>query len=172
MSEMRWHECDATVASVGRHRMTILVDDLVLGDRYACHVQCVAQPVGQDKITDPGADKALQRGLAISMDRRSGVIVLGSAVPGCSVGESMQVSYQLQRDTTSESFEHAAQRLRRLLMDDDVAMKDRACRHALLYVMEAHDPSVRGLRLELLRQSLSRASDAATAAVHSQARSS
>lgn len=155
MPDDRTLTSDATVVTATAECATILVEDLLLGDRHAASVRCAIV----DDVPSTGIETSrytdYQRGVAIGLDDDTGVIVLTTpAIDSWHTGDRLRVRYQIQPDSTGESFRQATGRLKRLLSQDTITLDDRASRHALLFVLEAHDPALRAQRLTLLQQSL------------------
>jgi ectoine hydroxylase-related dioxygenase (phytanoyl-CoA dioxygenase family) len=132
------------VVSQGEY-LSVLVDSPLLGGRKACKVRTRIE----------GADWT---GLGFALDEGSVLLVLEP--PETLLGSRFDTQIQLQQFAIlggHVDFAGARKRLGSMLGVDRLgSISDRAARHALLFILEAHDPAVRAQRTNLLRESLRR----------------
>lgn len=132
----------ATVVAAGR-RLSLLVSTPVLGDRKACRVRAMIE-------------NATCSGFGVSLGSDTVLLVIDApdSLAQRTIGATIMVA-AIRAIETSMAFERVRERLTLLVDVPSVeSLSDRAARHALLYVLEAHDPEVRRQRLDILRASL------------------
>jgi Phytanoyl-CoA dioxygenase (PhyH) len=135
-------QMQAIVISQGQY-LSVLVESPLLGSRKACRVRAAIE-------------SNMCSGLGLTLEEGSVLLVLEVPVPLRSTRLGPQV---ILRDIdiigARIDFAHARERLVSIIGADYVgSISERAARHALLFILEAHDPQVRNERISLLRASL------------------
>jgi hypothetical protein len=130
----------AKVISQGNH-MSLLVEVPILGNHKACRVQVVLENL-------------THKGLAISIDNDTALIIVDTQ--NCSTHykiNSTLILSDIHFIGTGFPFDRVSRRLKEILDVDSLdSLSDRAARHALLYILEAHDIEIRHQRLEVLKK--------------------
>jgi hypothetical protein len=130
---------------VGGTKVSLLVEEPILGDRRASHFRAEV-------------DGRPCQGLAVFLDADAVLLVLGQTLAEpFEAGSAVNVS-QLRLTSSGLTFSRARERLKSLLSESDSlgAMSDRAARHALLYILEARDAEVKQQRIALFKAALSK----------------
>ncbi|MFP5274548.1 hypothetical protein [Coleofasciculus sp.] len=130
----------AKVISQGSH-LSLLVEAPILGKLKACRIQVVLENI-------------TYKGLGVSIDDDTALIIVDTqnCANHYNVNSTIILS-DIHFIGTSLPLDCVIKRLREILNVDSLgSLSDRAARHALLYILEAHDLEIRHQRLEVLKE--------------------
>lgn len=121
--------------------MSLLVEAPILGEHKACRVQVVIENL-------------TYKGLGFSINDDTALVIVDTQA--CTTHYSVNSTVILSNINfigTGLPFDRVSGRLREMLDVDSLgSLSDRAARHALLYILEAHDLEIRHQRLEVLKE--------------------